>query len=104
MRGEGKKDKKEKKKDVRKTYLNIATFNVLGISKVVKQEQLSRDLKKYKVDICAIQESKIKEGTDTIVGKDNARLVTFKTALNWLMVMGLWYHRYLPIVYTNAGK
>ena len=56
LRGEGKKDKKEKKKDVRKTYLNIATFNVLGISKVVKQEQLSRDLKKYKVDICAIQD------------------------------------------------
>ena len=40
--------------------LTIATFNVRGLTKKYKQEQLARDITRYKIDISAIQESKVK--------------------------------------------
>ena len=42
----------------------LATFNVRGLTQQVKQEQLSRDMKKYGIDIACIQETKIKETMD----------------------------------------
>ena len=42
----------------------LATFNVRGLTQQVKQEQLSRDMKKYKIDVACIQETKIKESMD----------------------------------------
>ena len=65
----------------RRNDLNIGTFNVRGIMDSVKQYQLSKDMSKYNVDICALQECKIKEGIDTRVGnvEDECRLITFKS-------------------------
>ena len=64
---------------MKENQLGIATFNILGLSKTFKQEQLSRDMKRYGVKICAIQESKIKAGIDQVVGKEKSRLITFKS-------------------------
>ena len=44
--------------------LNIATFNVRGLSKRSKQQQLRWDMAQYGVDICAIQETKMKDGIE----------------------------------------
>ena len=41
--------------------LNIGTFNLRGFSKDLKKQQLSGDLARLKVDMCCIQETKIKK-------------------------------------------
>ena len=46
--------------------LNIAKFNVQGLSSRLKQETLSQDLVAYKVDICCLQETKLTNGLDDI--------------------------------------
>jgi exonuclease III len=56
---------------------NIGTFNVRGLVNGYKQEQLSRDIEKYKIDICCLQETKIRDNTDTIV--NGHRLITIQT-------------------------
>ena len=60
--------------------LSIATFNVRGLTQEYKQEQLSRDLTKYKIDIISIQETKIKEDMDRNIGQN--RLICFPTEAN----------------------
>ena len=40
--------------------LNVATWNILGLSKVEKRQQVVEYLHKKKIDICAIQETKTK--------------------------------------------
>ena len=47
-----------------KNFLNFSTLNVRGLSTEVKQNTLVKDLVDYKIDICCIQEAKIKEGVD----------------------------------------
>ena len=44
--------------------LNLASFNVRGLSKSVKQECLGTDCINYNVDIIAIQETKVSEFSD----------------------------------------
>ena len=44
--------------------LSIATFNVRELTQEYKQEQLSRDMTKYKLDVISIQETKIREDVD----------------------------------------
>ena len=60
--------------------LSIATFNVRGLTQEYKQEQLSRDITKYKLDVISIQETKIKEDTDINIGQN--RLICFSTGAN----------------------
>ena len=60
-----------------KDTLTISTFNVRGLSKQYKQEQLSRDLKRYKVDVCAMQETKVKYESDTKI--NGFRLIFLET-------------------------
>ena len=60
-----------------RNLLTIGTFNVRGLTKNAKMEQLSRDLERYGVDICALQETKIKSGIDTSV--NNFRLISLPT-------------------------
>ena len=55
----------------------IGTFNVRGISKPEKQEQLARDVTKYNLDVCCLQETKIKDGID--VNVDKHKLITLPT-------------------------
>ena len=42
----------------------LATFNVRGLKKLYKQGCLSSDIENYKIDVCCLQETKIKEGID----------------------------------------
>ena len=60
-----------------KQNLNVGTFNVRGLSQEVKQHELKRDMVKYGVDICALQETKIKNGTDKII--EGYRLLSLET-------------------------
>ena len=66
----------EKRKSKR-NLLTIGTFNVRGLTQQVKMEQLSRDLIKYGVDICALQETKIIKGIDTNINRH--RLISLQT-------------------------
>ena len=57
---------------------SIGTFNVRGLTKSYKQQQLARDANRYGVDIICLQEHKIKHGlTKTI--DDNYNLIAFPT-------------------------
>ena len=60
-----------------KFNLNIGTFNVRGLSKQHKQEQLSEDLNKYKLDVICIQETKVQISASCEIG-DN-RLILFES-------------------------
>ena len=44
--------------------INIATFNVRGLTMKSKQERLISDIKKYKIDVCCLQETKIAKSLD----------------------------------------
>ena len=52
-----------------------ATFNVRGLTNHVKQEALSKDIDKYKIDIRCLQETKITEHFDKTAPHGN-RLIT----------------------------
>ena len=52
-----------------------STFNVRGLRNHVKQEALSRDIGKYKIDICCLQETKIAKNFDKTT-PDGNRLIT----------------------------
>ena len=45
----------------------VGTFNVRGLTKTTKQQQLARDVTNYKLDVCCLQETKIKNGIDVNV-------------------------------------
>lgn len=53
--------------------LKLGTFNVRGLTKQFKQNQLAADLKNYDVDICGMQETKISEKIDKDIG--NYRMI-----------------------------
>ena len=57
--------------------LNIATFNVRGLTAKQKQKALVKDMKNYKIDICCTQETKIKDGIDKNI--KNYRLISLPT-------------------------
>ena len=44
---------------------NIGTFNVRGLTSDIKKESLNQDIEKLNVDVCCLQETKIKKGIDT---------------------------------------
>ena len=53
---------------------SVGTFNVRGLSDDQKKENLVKDMKKYNIDICCLQETKIKEGSDKMI--NGYRLIT----------------------------
>ena len=53
--------------------LKLGTFNVRCLTKEFKRHQLNLDLKKYEIDICGLQETKISEKVDKNVG--NYRMI-----------------------------
>ena len=57
--------------------LALATFNVHGLTKPHKQQQLIRDVTRYRIDLCAIQETKVQQLSDTSLG--NHRVIFFET-------------------------
>lgn len=61
----------------RKNIFNTGTFNVRGLTDEFKQEQLVHDVKKYKIDICCLQETKITENRD--INIKDYRLITLQS-------------------------
>jgi len=56
--------------------VRIATFNVRGLRSASKLDQLARDLARYRIDFCGLQETKLAEASDKFISKDY-RLVSF---------------------------
>ena len=57
--------------------LTLATFNVRGLTKPHKQQDLIRDVTRYKINVCAIQETKVQQLPDTSL--ENHRVIFFET-------------------------
>lgn len=58
---------------------NIASFNVRGLVKPEKRLALAKDLVSYQVDICCLQETKVSEHTDEMIGGYKIILLPSKT-------------------------
>ena len=69
-------EQKERKKKETKTF-KLGTFNVRGLTQDYKQEQLSRDMSNYNLDVLCIQETKIKELINIDI--DNNRLICLES-------------------------
>ena len=59
------------------TTLRMGTFNLRGINDINKQRCLWRDIAKYKIDLCCLQETKLTEPTDK--NFDNCRFINMGT-------------------------
>ena len=57
---------------------SLGTFNVRGLCDDLKKESLASDLEKYRLDICCLQETKIKEGLD-ITTENGHRLICLES-------------------------
>ena len=55
--------------------VQIGSFNVRGISTNIAKENLINDLERYKLDLCCLQETKIRNGCDVNIEKH--RLICF---------------------------
>ena len=55
--------------------LTIGKFNVRGLAKEEKQELLAQDIDNYKIDVCWLQETKIKDGRDITIGEKQQKLI-----------------------------
>ena len=53
----------------RNNNIKIATFNVRGMNEKDKKQRLRDDMKRYNVDICCLQETKIGKSVDKQVGE-----------------------------------
>ena len=62
---------------------SVATFNVRGLTQDLKKVNLATDLDRYNVDVCCLQETKIKDGIDCNISsqssKNSHRLICFPT-------------------------
>ena len=54
--------------------LSVGTFNVRGLKENQKKQNLVQDMKKYNIDICCLQETKISTGSD--INISDYRLIT----------------------------
>ena len=48
--------------------LKLGSFNVRGLNCLAKQQNIIEDVKKYNIDVCCLQETKIKEEVDKNIG------------------------------------
>ena len=58
--------------------LRIGTYNVRGLSTETKRNYLDQDLKSFDCDIVCLQETKIKDGYDSV--HNNSRIICFETS------------------------
>ena len=56
---------------------SIGTFNVRGLNDYYKQIELVRDMESYKIDVCTLQETKVKDGFDKNIQQH--RLISLKS-------------------------
>ena len=59
-----------------KLQIKVGTFNLRGFNDKHKQDCLARDTDSYKLDVCALQETKIAAGIDCFIGVNKHRLIT----------------------------
>ena len=50
--------------------LNIGTWNLRGLKDKIKQQELGKECLRYKIDLLAIQETKLKEEDEEDINKD----------------------------------
>ena len=62
---------------------NVATFNLRGLAKRGKKQQLVRDIEKYQVDAFCLQETKIKKDKDQLQRIKGATLITLECSNQW---------------------
>ena len=55
--------------------LTIGTFNVRALVKEEKQELSAQDVGNYKIDVCCLQETKIKDDRDITIGVKQHKLI-----------------------------
>ena len=67
----------DKNKDKNYKNFNIATFNVRGMTNNHKKYQLVKDMVRYNVDICCLQETKIQEGINVDINEH--KILTFES-------------------------
>ena len=71
---------------------SIGTFNVRGLTSNIKKELLNKDIEKLCVDVCCLQETKIKKGFD--INISNNRLICFPTEKshydNGFLIKSIW--------------
>ena len=71
---------------------SIGTFNVRGLTSDIKKELLNQDIEKLSVDICCLQETKIKKGID--INIKNNRLICFPSEKshygNGFLIKSIW--------------
>ncbi len=82
--------------------LNIATFNVRGLSNSLKQEHLGTDVLDYHIDILALQETKVTAFTDSIL-PSGVRLISFEQTLSYHGGLGFAIHPRLA-TYVDSWK
>ena len=85
---------RDQEKNGKKSWFKLASFNVRGLTKRVKQEQLSRDMKKYGVDVVCLEETKFTDSTNKNINE--YRLICTETKTkhygNGYMVSPKWKH------------
>ena len=61
-------------------FVKLASFNVrgLGVQSCLKQKNLISDMKKYKIDICSLQETKTQQNIDKEL--DKYRIITTESS------------------------
>ena len=57
--------------------LTLATFSVRGLTKPHKQHQMVRDVIRYRINVCVIQETKVQQLSDASL--DNHRVIFFES-------------------------
>ena len=84
-------------KPVNNTSFSIGTFR--DLPKTEKQEQLARDIDTYNLDVCCLQETKIKDGLDAYIGVKKHRLVSLQSVLwEWICYNQKIDEKYTPVV------
>ena len=73
----------------RTTTFKLGTFNVRGLTQDTKQEQLSRDMNRYKLDVLCIQETKIKELTNIDIEGNRLKPIKTELGLRYVRVKSL---------------
>ena len=63
-------------KPVDNTIFTISTFNVRDLTKTEKQQQLTRDIDTYNLEVCCLLETKIKDGLNGDIEVKKHKLVS----------------------------
>ena len=85
-------------------FVKLASFNVrgLGVQSCLKQKNLISDMKKYKIDICSLQETKTQQNIDKELDKYRI-IIQLKVVINITGAV-LLSHQSIKTAFINTGK